>query len=299
MSVASVAVWKVGEKVTCPRCGRQGVVAVERVAAKGHHYWYVVVRHYEPPDYKVQKCYVKRVEGPSERVEVPPVSAEPRVAVKPREPVEARAVAEPSKPVPSVPETQPSKPVDEREFDRIAWYVTKFNIAWGAVRAVPSEETYQAFVSVARQVQDRVGVDTSTAVTAVTKYYAERSKDAVIAATTAVKEVVKAMMMKMVGAVEVPAKPVEVPQPIVDIESIREIVREEVERAVNAVMSEIAAGMMEGEEVEEVVVDKATYEVVQRVFRGKHRTSQEERQKAYSVWEKVFREGRKIVDVRR
>jgi hypothetical protein len=290
-----MSVWKVGEKVTCPRCGRQGVVAVERVAAKGHHYWYVVVRHYEPPDYKVQKCYIRRLEGPSETVEVPPVSAEPRVAVKPREPVEARAESQPSGQVPSVPESQPS----EREVDRVAWYITKFNIAWGAVRAAPSEETFQGFVSVARQVTERVGVDTSTAVAAVTKFYAERSKDATIAATTAVKEVVKQMVAKMVPAVEVPSGRAEAPQPVVDVEEIRAIVREEVERAVNAVMSEIAAGMMEREEVEEVVVDKATYEVVQKVFRGKHKTSQEERQKAYSVWEKIFREGRKVVDVRR
>jgi hypothetical protein len=56
---------------------------------------------------------------------------------------------------------------------------------------------------------------------------------------------------------------------------------------------------MEKEEVEEVVIDAATYSIVQRVFRGKHKTSQEERQKAYEIWDKVFREGRKIVDVRK
>jgi hypothetical protein len=295
MSVVSVGVWRVGEKVACPKCGRRGVVAVERVAAKGHHYWYVVVRHYEPPEYKVEKCYIRRVEGPSDVVEVPPVMAEPRAAVEPREPVVARGGREAAKPAPSVPEPR----VEEREFDRIAWYVTKFNIAWGAVRAAPSEETYQAFVAVAKQVSERVGVDTSTAVAAVTKYYAERSKDAVIAATTAVKEVVKQMVAKMAGAVEVPAKPVGAPRPVVDVGEIREIVREEVERAVNAVMAEMAAKMMEREMVEEVIVDKAAYEVIQRVFRGKHRTSPDERAKAYSVWDRVFREGRKIVDVRK
>jgi uridylate kinase len=133
----------------------------------------------------------------------------------------------------------------------------------------------------------------------VTKFYAERSKDAVIAATTAVKEVVKAMVAKMTQVAEVPSGRVETPQPTIDIEEIREIVREEVERAVNAVMSEIAAKMMEKEEVEEVVVDAATYNIVQRVFRGKHKTSQEERQRAYQVWDRVFAAGRKIVDVRK
>jgi uncharacterized protein YhbP (UPF0306 family) len=291
MSVVSVGVWKVGERVACPKCGRRGVVAVERVAAKGHHYWYVVVRHYEPPEYKVEKCYIRRVEGPSDVVEVPPVMAEPRAAVEPREPVVARGGREAAKPAPSVPE--------EREVDRIAWYVTKFNIAWGAMRAAPSDETYQAFINVAKQVSERVGVDTSTAVAAVTKYYAERSKDATIAATTAVKEVVKQMVAKMAGAVEVPSKPIQVPQPVVDIGEIREIVREEVERAVNAVFSQVASQMMEKEEIEEVIVDRVTYDIVQRVFRGKHRTSPEERRKAYQVWERVFATGRKIVDVRR
>lgn len=286
-----VAGFRVGERVTCPRCGQPGVVAIERVGAKGHKYAYIAVRHYGPPDWKARKCYIARVEGGA----APAKPVAPQARPNQREPVGARERAETPKPAPSVPEPR----VDEREFDRVAWYITKFNIAWGAVRAAPSEETYQAFVSVAKQVADRVGVDTSTAVGAVTKYYTERSKDAVIAATTAVKEVVKAMVAKMVGAVEVPSKPVETPQPVVDVESIREIVREEVERAVNAVMAEVAAKMMEREEIEEVVVDRVTYDIVQRVFRGKHKTSQEERAKAYEVWEKVFREGRKIVDVRK
>ena len=291
MVAAEVAGFRVGERVICPKCGKEGVVAIERVGAKGHRYAYVAVRHYGPPDWRARKCYIRRVEegaAPAEQVT-------PRAAAKSREPVEARAETVPSKPAPS----GRGPRVDEREFDRIAWYITKFNIAWGAVRAAPSEDTYQAFVAVAKQVADRVGVDTSTAVAAVTKFYAERSKDATIAATTAVKEVVKAMMMKMVPAVEVPSKPIETPQPIVDVEEIRGIVREEVERAVNAVISEFAAKMMERGEVEEVVVDAATYNVIQRVFRGKHRTSQEERAKAYQVWERIFKEGRKVVDVRR
>ena len=291
MAAVEVAGWKVGSRVVCPKCGQEGVVAVEKVGAKGHRYAYIAVRHYGPPDWKARKCYIMRVEGGA----APAKPVAPQAAPKPREPVKAREEPEPPKRIPSVPESQP----DEREYDRIAWYVTKFGLAWGAVRAAPSEDTYQTFVNVAKQVSDRVGVDTSTAVGAVTKFYAERSKDAIIAATTAVKEVVKAMVAKMTQVAEVPSGPVEVPQPTIDVGEIRSIVREEVERAVNAVMGEIAAKMMEKEEVEEVVIDAATYSIVQRVFRGKHKTSQEERQRAYQVWDKVFREGRKIVDVRK
>jgi hypothetical protein len=291
MATVEVARFRVGERVVCPKCGQPGVVAIERVGAKGHRYAYIAVRHYGPPDWKARKCYIARVEGGA----APAKPVTPRAAVNQREPVETRERAETPKPAPSVPEPR----VDEREFDRVAWYITKFNIAWGAVRTAPSEETYQAFVSVAKQVADRVGVDTSTAVAAVTKFYAERSKDAVIAATTAVKEVVKAMVAKMAQVAEVPSKPVEAPRPVVDIDEIRSIVREEVERAVNAVFSEIASRMMEREEIEEVVVDRVTYDIVQRVFRGKHKTSQEERAKAYEVWDRIFKEGKKIVDVRR
>jgi len=295
MGVVEVAGFRVGERVTCPKCGREGVVAIERVGAKGHRYVYIAIRHYGPPDWRARKCYIRRVEEGA----APAKPAAPRAAANQREPVETRAEPKPSKPVPSEREPKPEPRVEEREYDRIAWYVTKFGLAWGAVRVAPSEETYREFVNVAKQVSDRVGVDTSTAVAAVTKFYAERGKDAVIAATTAVKEVVKAMVAKMAGAVEVPSKPVETPQPAIDIESIREIVREEVERAVSAVISEFASKAMEKEEIEEVVVDAATYNVVQRVFRGKHKTSQEERKQAYEIWDRVFREGRKIVDVRR
>jgi hypothetical protein len=185
MTGAQVAVWRVGERVTCPRCGRRGVVAIERIAAKGHHYWYAVIRHYEPPEYKVEKCYIRRVEGPSETVEGPPAAAMPAAKPKPREPIETRA---------------------------------------------------------------------------------------------------------------------EAPPPVVDVEEIRNIVREEVralERALNAVMSEIASKMIEKEEIEEVVIDGDTYNVLQKVFRSNCETSQEEKQKAYQVWDKVFAAGRKIVDVRR
>jgi len=270
-------------------------VAVERVGAKGHRYAYIAVRHYGPPDWRARKCYIMRVEGGAAPAKPASKPVAREAAAKPREPVKARGTGEAPKRIPSVPEPK----VDEREYDRIAWYVTKFNIAWGAVRVSPSEETYREFINVAKQVSERVGVDTSTAVAAVTKFYAERSKDAVIAATTAVKEVVKAMVAKMAQVAEVPSGPVEVPQPTIDVESIREIVREEVERAVNAVFSQVASQMMEKEEVEEVVIDAATYSIVQRVFRGKHKTSQEERQKAYEIWDRVFREGRKIVDVRK
>jgi len=295
MVAVEVEGFRVGERVTCPKCGQPGVVALERVGAKGHRYVYVTVRHYGPPDWKARKCYIRRVEEGAAPAKPASKPVARETAAKPREPVKAREEPEPPKRIPSVPESQP----DEREYDRIAWYVTKFGLAWGAVRAAPSEDTYQTFVNVAKQVSDRVGVDTSTAVGAVTKFYAERSKDAIIAATTAVKEVVKAMVAKMTQVAEVPSGPVEVPQPTIDVGEIRSIVREEVERAVNAVMGEIAAKMMEKEEVEEVVIDAATYSIVQRVFRGKHKTSQEERQRAYQVWDKVFREGRKIVDVRK
>jgi len=268
---------RVGEKVVCPRCGKEGVKHVERFKAKGHVYYYEVVRHFAPPDWKVKKCVIKRVEA----AEVPePVktaattkTVKTEVAQRQREPVEARA------PRAAVREVPPEG------VDRIAWYATKIGLAWGCVRAAPSEETYAEFVNVARQIGERVGVDTSTAVAAVTKYYAERSKDATIAATTAVKEVVKAIMAKAGAKIEVPAKEVAA----IDFERVRAIVREEVEKAVAQIAAQI--------KMPEVRVGKAEMAAVYRVFRQKQKVDETVREVAYKVWSEVFAAGRKIVSV--
>jgi predicted RNA-binding Zn-ribbon protein involved in translation (DUF1610 family) len=80
---------RVGSRIECPKCGRPGSLAVEKVRAGKYEYWYAVVRHYESK--KVRKCYISRVEGPAEAVEIRP--SEVKRAER-REPEAARRALE-------------------------------------------------------------------------------------------------------------------------------------------------------------------------------------------------------------
>jgi hypothetical protein len=45
--------------VTCPKCGRQGTIGVDKFLTRGKHYVYLVVRHYERG--RVQRCILKKI----------------------------------------------------------------------------------------------------------------------------------------------------------------------------------------------------------------------------------------------
>ena len=47
----------IGNRVTCPKCGKEGIVRVLRTRKKGREYLYLVVRHYDENRY----CIIKRV----------------------------------------------------------------------------------------------------------------------------------------------------------------------------------------------------------------------------------------------
>jgi hypothetical protein len=51
---------KVGERVVCPKCGKEGIVGVDSFKAKGKGYAYLVVRHYEHS--RTRRCVIKRAE---------------------------------------------------------------------------------------------------------------------------------------------------------------------------------------------------------------------------------------------
>ncbi|MCC6051495.1 MAG: hypothetical protein LM580_12355, partial [Thermofilum sp.] len=205
MKMVNMQNWEAGKRVACPKCGREGVAAVDRFKAGGREYFYYVVRHYEGR--KVRRCVVARADGPAPAAETP-------------------------KPSPQVPQ---GPRADERDFDRATWYAVKFAMAWGCVRASPTEETYREFVNICKQIRDRVGVDVSTAEAAVTEFYVKKNKDAAIVATNAVKEVVKKVIAKVAGTETAtqPAQPA--PQPVFNIDEIRKVVREEVAKAVETI----------------------------------------------------------------
>jgi transcription elongation factor Elf1 len=47
--------------VTCPKCGKQGIIGVDKIRTRGKLYIYLVVRHYVRG--RVQRCFIKRIEG--------------------------------------------------------------------------------------------------------------------------------------------------------------------------------------------------------------------------------------------
>jgi hypothetical protein len=209
MKMVNMQNWEAGRRVACPKCGREGVAAVDRFKAGGREYFYYVVRHYGGGT--VRRCVIARADGPAPAV--PSVAEAPRVEVQIAESVKG----------------------DERDFDKAVWYAVKFAMSWGCVRASPTEETYREFVNVCKQIRDRVGVDVSTAEAAVTEFYVKKSKDAAMVATNAVKEVVKKVIAKVAGT-EAAAQVVQTtPQVTIDYETVREVVREEVAKAFEAV----------------------------------------------------------------
>ncbi|MCI4408474.1 MAG: hypothetical protein JHC26_05235 [Thermofilum sp.] len=46
--------------VMCPKCGKQGIIGIDKIRTRGKLYIYLVVRHYEKG--RVQRCFIKRIE---------------------------------------------------------------------------------------------------------------------------------------------------------------------------------------------------------------------------------------------
>jgi len=55
---------QIGQKVVCPKCGKEGIVAIDSFKAKGKVYRYLVVRHYVGS--KTQRCVLGRLDGQAE-----------------------------------------------------------------------------------------------------------------------------------------------------------------------------------------------------------------------------------------
>jgi hypothetical protein len=275
-NVKPVEEWRVGEHVTCPRCGRVGKVAISTFRAKGKEYTYWVVNH---PDKK--KCVIERVGGPKAEAKAAPITAFTKV---PEEEVPAQ--------VPEAVEAGPAQvPVFKEwgpipsEVDRAAWYSTKIAASWGSVRENPTEENFRYFTNTARQIAVRVGVPVEDAIAAVEAYVKTRAEQAKIRANEAVKFVI--------------ARVITASTP--EIASFAEEVRKRVEEAVRKIE--------EVSKVPEVRVSEMEYAVMYAVYREKKTEKKREVAEKYGVpygdmgeiarkaWERVFAPGRKIVVV--
>jgi hypothetical protein len=238
-----------------------------RSGKKVFHYW--TVRHYEGS--KVRRCIIAPYTGP-----VP----------------EAKTEAEtPARAAEKVPETKVVVQVPLREevpreaLDRAAWYATKLLLAYGTYRASPSEESFRQLLNVLHQVRDRLQVDTSPAEAAVAKLHAQRSTDNVVAATTSIKELVKAIVAKALGAGIQAQTQAPVPAAWDLVQDLRDLVREEVSKALEAL------------KVPEVRVSREDYSALYATFRRKGKVPEEVRRRAYELWDQVFSPGRRILEV--
>ena len=259
-TVKPVEGWPVGQRVKCPKCGREGVARVYTVRAKGHEYTYWMVNHADG------KCVIKRV------------SAREREAAG-TAPITAFAEEAPAQ-VPEAVEAGPAQvpalkfagPIPEG-VDRTAWYAMVVAASWGSLRENPTEENLRLFKNQARKVAVRLGVPVEDVIPAVEAFARSPSDETKRRASEAVKFLVARIMVAGTSS----------------IESFAEEVRRRVEEAVQKI-EEVA-------KVPEVKITSEEARAMYAVFRQKKKVPEEVRERAYRVWEEVFSLGRKIVNV--
>jgi hypothetical protein len=275
-NVKPVGEWRVGERVVCPKCGREGKVGVTTFRAKGREYTYWVVNH---PD--ARKCIIGKVPTAKPEAKVTPVTA---FAQAPAEEAPAQVpVEEEVKPVEravEVPIYREWGPIPEG-VDKAAWYSTKIAASWGSVRENPTEENFNRFANTARKIAAQTGVPVEDAITAVAAYVkaaseakSEREREqAKIRANEAVKFVIARIMVASTA----------------QIETFAEEARARIEEAVRKIE--------EVSKVPEVKITSEEARAMYAVFRVKKKVAEEVRERAYRKWEEVFSPGRKVVSV--
>ena len=230
-----------GAEITCPRCGKVGRVGIDRFRAGGKEYVYLTVRHYE--NHRVRRCVIGPYEGSGTYAKAPGKGTNAEV---PEVKVPERSQGSGKGTYAEVPEAKTGAEVPEAAggldpvaLDRVAWYITKLLLAYGAYRENPTAEKYAQLLNVLRQLRDRLGVDVSTAEAAVAALHAKQSTDNVIAATTAVKELAKSIIARILvpGRGTDTGAPVQVPLLETGdlVQSLRDAVREEVAKLAEAV----------------------------------------------------------------
>jgi len=282
--VSGTESWPVGQRVICPKCGREGKAGINTFRAKGREYTYYVVNHAD-----ARKCVIARVRGPkaevptvkpiTEFVETPAAAEAPKVEV-PAPPAGTVLAAVEKVPVSEVPTAVEKVPPVFKEVeaipaavDRAAWYALKIAASWGSVRENPSDENLQLFTRTARQVAQRVGVPVEDAVAAVQYYVETKTEQAKIMANEAVKRVLARVIVANTAA----------------FEGFAEEAKRRVEEAVRRI-EEMA-------KVPEVRVSAEEAKAMYATFRQKKKVPEEVREQAYAVWDKIFSPGRKVVSV--
>jgi hypothetical protein len=267
-TVKPVEGWPVGQRIKCPKCGREGVARVYTIRAKGHEYVYLMVNHADG------KCVIKRVSARErEAAGTAPITAfteEVPAQAQVQVQVEEEGVEE-AKPV-EVPALKFAGPIPEG-VDRTAWYAMVVAASWGSLRENPTEENLRLFKNQARKVAVRLGVPVEDVIPAVEAFARSPSDETKRRASEAVKFLVARIMVAGTSS----------------IESFAEEVRARIEEAVKRIE--------EVSKVPEVKVSSEEVRAMYAVFRQKKKVPEEVRERAYRVWDQVFSPGRKIVSV--
>ena len=245
VKMVSMQNMRVGEEVTCPKCGKVGRVGIDKFRAGDKEYFYWTVRHYEGR--RVRRCIVGRAEGPA-----PAVEARGEAVQAPRE-TKAVEVPEPAPQAQAEPSAEVGVPrvvgwrveefaVEESipEWERRAWwYVVKVNASWGSFRENPSEENFKRFVNTVQDIAQRVGVPCHYVMTAAEHFYKTKSGVATGAVNNAMqwfsRSIMETMKRQAKGTETAVQAAQTAPQPSVSVEEVRKVVREEVAKAVETI----------------------------------------------------------------
>jgi hypothetical protein len=235
--VVLVANWVVGTEIVCPKCGKPGKVGKDKFTWKGRVYYYWTVRHYE--NGRVRRCIIQRAEGGAPVVETP--RAESQVPAGPKTESAAPEVeAEGEGEVAAVAPVEVPAFEEAPAWERKAWHhIVKVNASWGSFRENPTEENFKTFVNTVQKTAWRVGVPCHYVIVAAENFFRAKSgvaKGAVNNAMQHFSYAIREAMKKQAKGTEaaVQAAPV-APQPAVDVDEIRAVVREEVAKVVEAV----------------------------------------------------------------
>jgi hypothetical protein len=176
------------------------------------------------------------------------------------------------------------------EWRRKAWHhIGKAWASWGSFRENPTEENFKYFINTVQKVAQRAGVPCHYVIAVAEHFYKERSG----VAKGAVNNAMQWFTETVYEAFRAEGEGEGAAQPSFDFGKVREVIKEEVSRAVEEAFKRVE----ESAKVPEVSVSREDYAAMFAVFRTKKRVEEEVRRRAYAKWEQIFAPGRKVVVV--
>ena len=304
--------WPIGETITCPVCGRPGKASITTARGAREKYVYRVVYHSA-----TERCVVKgavakitetgevvRVEGGRGRRvhRGTEGAAAPVTAFAEEAPARVQAQAQVQAPkVPAVEERAGAIVVPEfrkyeevPEWRRKAWHhIGKAWASWGSFRENPTEENFKYFINTVQKVAQRAGVPCHYVIAVAEHFFKTKTPVAKGAVNNAMQWFTETVYEAFRAEGEREGAAQRAPQPAFDFGKVREVIKEEVSRAVEEAVKRIEGAA----KVPTVRVSREDYAAMYEAFRRKKSVPKEVRDKAYKAWDRVFAPGAKIVEV--